>query len=58
MIEFNVLVLNPERVIFEGKAKSLVFAGEAGVFEVLPFHKRLMSRLVHGVLFVDDKRYL
>ena len=29
--------------------------GEAGVFEIAPFHKPILSRLVSGTLFIDDK---
>ena len=50
---FRVLVATPERVIFEGAAKSLILPGELGTFEVLPYHKRLLSRLVRGSLSID-----
>lgn len=53
----DVLVLNPKEIIFEGKAKSVKLPGEGGAFEVLPFHKPLLSRLVSGVLFVDEKSF-
>lgn len=51
----EVLVLNPTEVIFEGRAQSVKLPGEEGAFEVLPFHKRIMSRLVSGRLLVDEK---
>jgi len=51
----NVSLLSPTKVIFEGKAKSVIIPGEQGVFEVLPFHKRLLSRLVSGTLFIDEQ---
>ena len=50
---FRVLVATPERIVFEGSAKSLILPGERGVFEVLPYHKRLLSRLVRGALNMD-----
>ena len=50
---FRVLVATPERVIFEGDAKSLILPGERGIFEVMPYHKRLLSRLVRGILTLD-----
>ena len=50
---FRVLVATPERVIFEGDAKSLILPGERGIFEVMPYHKRLLSRLVRGILSLD-----
>jgi len=53
----DVSVLNPQEVLFEGKAKSVIVPGEEGVFEVLPFHKRTISRLLSGVIFVDDRSF-
>ena len=53
----EVSVLNPQEVLFEGKARSIIVPGEEGVFEVLPFHKRMISRLLSGVIFVDDRRF-
>ena len=54
---FNVVILTPEKMIYEGTAQSLVLPGEKGVFEILPFHKDLLSRLVHGVLILDGHRF-
>lgn len=51
----DVSVLNPREVVFEGKARSVIVPGEEGVFEILPFHKRILSRLISGVLFIDDQ---
>jgi F0F1-type ATP synthase epsilon subunit len=53
----DVSLLNPKEIIFEGKAKSIVLPGEEGVFEVTPFHKRMLSRLVSGVLFIDEQSF-
>jgi len=51
----DVIILSPTEVIFEGKARSVVLPGEEGVFEVLPFHKHLLSRLISGKLLVDTE---
>jgi len=51
----DVAVLSPREIIFAGKAKSVILPAESGVFEVQAFHKRLLSRLVSGVIFVDEK---
>ena len=51
----EVVVVTPKRVIFEGKAKSVIMPGEQGVFEALSFHKPLLSRLVSGNLIIDQK---
>ena len=51
----NVTVLTPEEVIFEGEAKSVVLPGERGTFEVLPYHKGLLSRLISGTISIDGE---
>lgn len=51
---FDVSILSPAEVIFEGKAKSVIVPGEEGVFEVQSFHKRTLSRLISGIIFVDE----
>lgn len=53
----DVLVLSPIEILFEGKAKSIILPGEAGVFEVLPYHKRLLSRLISGILLIDERSF-
>ena len=54
----NIALLSPKAVLFEGKAENVIVPGEEGVFEVLPFHKRLMSRLIYGTIFIEEKSYL
>ncbi len=51
----DVQILSPINIIFKGKAASVVFPGENGVFEVLIFHKQIMSRLLRGIVSVDGK---
>jgi len=53
----DVVVLTPQQVIFEGKAKSVKLPGENGVFEILAFHKRLLSRLISGMLYIDEQSF-
>jgi F0F1-type ATP synthase epsilon subunit len=50
----DVVIYTLEKVIFEGKAENIIFPGERGVFEVLPYHKPLLSRLVGGKVIVDQ----
>lgn len=54
---FDVLILTLDKVVFEGKAKSLILPGEQGVFEVLPYHKRLLTRLVKGPVVLDGNTF-
>ncbi len=49
----NVTIISPGRVIFEGQADSVILPGETGLFEVLPFHRPLLSRLIGGEVVVD-----
>jgi len=53
----DVSILSPQEVIFEGKARSVILPGEQGCFEVLPFHKNMLSRLVSGRLLVDGRSF-
>lgn len=52
----EVVILTPKEAIFEGKAKSVILPGENGVFEILPFHKGIVSRLISGNLFIDGEK--
>ena len=54
---FDVLIATIDRVIYEGKAKSLILPGEQGTFEVLPYHKKLLSRLVQGPIILDGHTF-
>ena len=50
----DVAVLTSHKVLFEGKASTVIVPGESGVFEVLQFHKRIMSRLLTGTVIIDN----
>lgn len=53
-MRLSVQVVSPSKVLFQGYAKSVMVPGEQGVFEVTLFHKGIVSRLVSGVVFVDE----
>lgn len=53
----DVSILNLSRVVFEGQAGRVIVTGEEGVFEVLPFHKRIISRLITGSVMVDQQSF-
>jgi F0F1-type ATP synthase epsilon subunit len=57
MMLLDVIVLSPQKVIFQGKANSVTVPGEQGVFEILPFHKRIISRLLAGKLSIDGQGF-
>ncbi|MCM8812130.1 MAG: hypothetical protein NC910_03655 [Candidatus Omnitrophica bacterium] len=51
----DVVILGPDRSLFEGRASRVICPGEQGVFEIGPFHRPLVSRLFPGAVIVDDK---
>ena len=53
----DVIILSPQEIIFQGKANSVTVPGEQGVFEILPFHKRIISRLLAGKLNIDGQSF-
>lgn len=53
----SVKIINPVKVIFKGEATSVILPGDTGVFEVMPYHKSMMSRLLKGDIDVDGKRF-
>jgi len=54
----DTIILSPQRVIFKGILESIILPGEAGVFEVLPYHKNIISRLIKGEIVLDQKEIL
>jgi F-type H+-transporting ATPase subunit epsilon len=53
MIE--VTIISPSEILYQGQATSVVLPGEQGVFEVLSFHKPILSRLIPGCIMIDDQ---
>ena len=56
-MEINVSMISTTKVLFKGKAKSVILPGEEGIFEIAPFHKRIMSRLISGTLIIDEQSF-
>ncbi len=54
-VQFDLVIMDPDRIIFEGKASSLFLKGDTGEFEVLPFHYPLLSLLAEGDIVIDWK---
>lgn len=52
---FEVIIVTPEKVVFEGGADSVILPGENGVFEILSFHKPILSRLIGGEIMIDER---
>ena len=53
----EVTLISPSKVVFKGQAKTVILPGEYGVFEVLLFHKPIMSRLLKGRIEVDGQSF-
>lgn len=53
-IMFNVTLLDQAHVIFDGVARSVVLPGDEGEFEVLDFHKPVVSALKRGEIIIDN----
>lgn len=56
-MDLNITIINPTEVVFKGEAKSVILPGELGVFEVLPYHKSFMTRLLKGQVEVDGRTF-
>lgn len=52
----DVLILSPRDLLFQGSARSLILPGEQGVFEIAPFHRPLVSRLLPGLIVIDGRQ--
>jgi len=50
---FNVSILNPRKILFEGEAWSVFLPGSTGEFEVLELHKSIISVLKKGEIVID-----
>jgi F-type H+-transporting ATPase subunit epsilon len=51
----SVKIINPIKVIFKGEAASVILPGDTGVFEVMLYHKAMLSRLLKGEIDVDGQ---
>ena len=48
MKELHLVIVSPERTVYDGKADSVVLLGELGNFQVLVNHAPVISSLVAG----------
>lgn len=54
-LPLDVTIVTPQKMLFQGKAQSVVMPGEKGVFEILENHKPLLSRLIPGEIKIDRR---
>jgi len=50
---FKTTILTSQRVLYDGPAMSVFLPGATGEFEVLEFHKSIMSLLKKGRIVID-----
>lgn len=50
LIGLQLVIVSPERTLFEGKVESIAFPGTLGEFVVLPEHAPIISSLQKGVI--------
>lgn len=56
MKELHLVIVSPERTVFDGVVESVILPGELGTFQVLSDHAPLISSLVRGeVKYVAGK---
>jgi len=54
---FKAIVITSSKVLFEGDVRSVFLPGSKGEFEVLEFHKPILSLLRQGNLVINgDKK--
>ncbi len=53
----SVTIMSTIKTIFKGEAESVILPGDTGVFEVMSYHKRMMSRLLKGIIDVDGQEF-
>lgn len=53
----NVTIMSTIKIIFKGQAESVILPGDTGVFEIMSYHKRLLSRLLKGIIDVDGQEF-
>ncbi|MFC1709568.1 hypothetical protein ACFL2J_05910 [Candidatus Omnitrophota bacterium] len=53
----DVTIISPRQMVFKGQANGVILPGEYGVFEILLFHKPLLSRLIGGRIDIDGNSY-
>ena len=53
---FRATILNPKEVLFEGETWSVFLCGVEGEFEILKFHKDIVSLLKEGIIIVNWKK--
>lgn len=54
--EFDVAIINMDKVLFEGKASSIIAPSAQGNYAILPGHTPLFTKLDKGKLVVNNDK--
>jgi len=52
---FKIKIINPKGVIYEGQAAKLFLCGDKGEFEILDFHRPIISILNEWDILIDGQ---
>ena len=52
---FKATILSSKNVLFEGMVQSVFLPGDEGEFEVLAFHKAIISLLKQGIIIINNE---
>jgi F0F1-type ATP synthase epsilon subunit len=56
--QFNLLIMDPDRKIYEGTASNIFLKGNTGEFELLAYHYPVLSLLDEGEIVIDWQKSL
>jgi F-type H+-transporting ATPase subunit epsilon len=52
----DITIMTPKGVLHEGEVETIAIPGDRGDFEILQFHKPIISRLRRGEIVLDWKQ--
>lgn len=55
---FHVTIVTPQKVLFEGEATKVFLQGDEGEFEVLDYHRPVLSLLRKGRVVIDGNKFV
>jgi len=53
---FKATIITPNKTLYEGEAWSVFLPGATGEFEIMDFHKAIISLLKAGSIVIDWKK--
>lgn len=56
MTNFKISIYMRDKTVFEGEGWSVFLPGDSGEFEIMAFHKSIMSLLKEGKVIVDQEK--